>query len=425
MTIFAKDNALPVVTPLIQQHIANAAFLYQQIKESRFSSGDYPDEQFGDHLSLLANIKGILHANETGSMLTKQTFFRWQTENEAYVYALILFNTHHHDDKAAFIEQIKDNHDLYSGFVYGVACSCAENEVLATWLSAQDPFKRALSIDIHALKCEPLPFTDEQLRDSFNETDPVLLSALCHYCLFLNKTEYISQLKTLSRHNDLSVRYAAVYALAWLAKDDPSIYTMLYALLQIELTQLKDLKGLLKRDAEKRLETLARLCGLFAAKHRIEIKTDLLALPAYLQILMISYAGDLSYIPVLLEWLDFHILARLAFRALCVLTELDIESSELTELSQTDEKEALPVDSVLLELSAGIGLPNKIAIKQALSSLSLNTENTVIKGKTLDEASLTALYNTGYQELRYCAVWHLSMHYRDITPFNITLFKKQ
>ncbi len=122
---------------------------------------------------------------------------------------------------------------------------------------------------------------------------------------------------------------------------------------------LKGSKGLIHSQI---IENIARLMGYTSSMlDGVVLSEQIQLLPDYLKIVYYANSGNTAYLQNLIGYLDVPELSRLAFKGICLITGIDVNSPELTFASV--EQAELAVDSRVRFLSSSVNQVNQEAVK--------------------------------------------------------------
>lgn len=179
------------------------------------------------------------------------------------------------------------------------------------------------------------------------------------------------------------------------------------------------LKGTQALIHSQTTENIARLIGYTSPVELTLIETAQ-PFPDYLKIIYYANSGNTAYLPNLIGYLDDLELSRLAFKAICLITGIDVNSPEFI-LTSSDEIESA-VDSRVRFLSSGINKVNQDSVKKSVQSLNLHGK--LFLGQTISSNYCGNIIQQGYQLERHIANWHLCHLNNEVKYHDICRFKR-
>ncbi|MEQ5635380.1 hypothetical protein AB7315_20560 [Providencia manganoxydans] len=409
----------PNPTPIIRQHLSNATFYYKTLSESRYSSL-INVSRFNHFNALLnANLDGVYHAKTVGLHEALSALKRWQGHEDAFIYTLLFNELDSEKNVGNFWLMIKElGFNAFLGAIEALLRveSKSRNKQLAL-IKDIDP--DMFVIASLKLKADEIDFIQhDEFLHYLNHPSKEVKVAVCDYAKKMGLkgvSEDIWQLCNID--TDIEVKYAALDTLSWLSNENERIYSALAELLRLYLQEntYRGTQGLIHSQT---MENIARLMG-YTFFNEITLSEIDLWLPDYLKIIYYTHSGNAAYLPSLINYLDTPELSILAFKGLCLLTGIDINSPELTFTSA--EQVELSVDSRIRFLSSGVNQVNPANVKKAVQSL--NLQGTVLLGKSISISHCEGVIKNGYQIERHIANWYLcrlndESKYNDICRFN-------
>ncbi|MDB9565245.1 hypothetical protein OW293_001310 [Providencia rettgeri] len=418
-TVISIDFLNP--TPIIRQHLNNATFYYKTLHESRYSSL-INVERFNHFNALLnANLDGLYHAGQLGLHEALSALKRWKGYEDAFIYASLFNELDNEKDVDNFWRTIKTlGFDAFIGAIDAlVRVEITSRNAQLAILKDIDLFMFYIALlKIKAYDAEVIQY--ETFLQYLSSPSKEVKIALCDYTKNMGLNSVSEDLWQLFNHEtDLTIKYAAIEAISWLSDDYNRIYSALIQLIQLYLNEnsLKGSKGLIHSQI---IENIARLMGYTSSMlDGVVLSEQIQLLPDYLKIVYYANSGNTAYLQNLIGYLDVPELSRLAFKGICLITGIDVNSPELTFASV--EQAELAVDSRVRFLSSSVNQVNQEAVKRTV--LSLNFKGKVLLGKTISISHCEAVIQNGCQLERHIANWHLfhlsnKIKYNNICYFN-------
>ncbi|ENU1229249.1 hypothetical protein [Providencia rettgeri] len=411
----------PSPTPIIRQHLNNATFYYKTLHESRYSS--LINVEWFNHFNALlnANLDGLYHAGQLGLHEALSALKRWKGYEDAFIYALLFNELDNEKGVDNFWRMIKTlGFDAFIGAIDAlVRMEITSRNAQLAILKDIDLFVFYIALlKIKAYDDEVIQY--ETFLQYLSSPSKEVKIALCDYTKNMGLNSVSEDLWQLFNHEtDLTIKYAAIEAISWLSDDYNCIYSALIQLIQLYLDEngLKGSKNLIHSET---MENIARLMGYMSFTHDELISSEQIQfLPNYLKIIYYANSGNTGYLPNLISYLDDPELSRLAFKGICLITGIDVNSPELTFTSA--EQVELAVDSRVRFLSSSVNQVNPAAVEKNV--LSLNLQGRVLLGKHITIPHCEKIIQNGYQLARHIANWHLSRlgdnnKYSDICYFD-------
>lgn len=411
----------PSPTPIIRQHLNNATFYYKTLHESRYSSLINVDRFNHFNTLLNANLDGLYHAGELGLHEALSALKRWKGYEDAFIYTLLFNELDSEKNVDSFWRMIKTlGLDVFIGSIDALL------RMEITPRDAQLLLLKDIDLEMFSIASLKMKAYDAELihYDEFlqylNQPSREVKIALCDYMKNMGLNSVSEDLWQLFNHEtDLTIKYAAIEAISWLSDDYNRIYSALIQLIQLYLNE-NSLKGSQNLIHSETMENIARLMGYMSFTHDELISSEQIQfLPNYLKIIYYANSGNTGYLSNLISYLDDPELSRLAFKGICLITGIDVNSPELT-FTSADQVE-LAVDSRVRFLSSSVNQVNPEAVEKNV--LSLNLQGRVLLGKHITIPHCENIIQNGYQLARHIANWHLSRlgdnnKYSDICYFN-------
>lgn len=393
----------PTPPPIIRQHLNNAIFYYKTLYESRYSSLINVDKFNYFNALLNANIDGLCYAKEKGLDEARIALLRWKGHEEAFIYTLLFNELDSEKEFDSFWLMIKE---LGFNAVIGSLEALLRVEINAR--TAQLALLKEREPDIFIVALLKIKAHHQELihHDKLlyylNLPSKEIKIALCYYVKKMKLISFSENIRMLvNSSTDIAVKYAAIDAMCWLSNDNEYNYIALSQLLPLYLEENTP-KGNQSLIHSQKIENLVRLMGCISSTNNKLIAPPSLY-PEYLNIIYYTHSCHAEYLPDLINYLDNPELSRLAYKGICILTGIDVNSPELTYSSP--EKVELAVDSRVRFLSSGV---NNINIKKVKETIKLlNLKGKIILGKPVSIQHCEKIIKKGYQLERHIANWHL------------------
>lgn len=411
--------AFPTPIPIIRQHLNNATFYYKTLYESRYSSLINVNRFNHFNTLLNANFDGLYYAKESGLYEAKSALLHWKGHEEAFIYTLLFNELDSEKNFEHFWLMIKE---LGFNAIIGSLEALirveikSRNKQLAI-LKELDPdiFIIAL-LKIKAHNMELIHYNE--LLYYLNHPSKEIKITLCDYVKKMKITSLSENIFTLLINSkDIAVKYAAIDVLCWISNDKEYLYTELSQLIKLYLEDITS-KGSQSLIHSKKVENLARLMG-YTSFINSELAKPPLLCPDYLNIIYYTNSCHAEYIPYLINYLDDPELSRLAYKGICILTGIDVNSPELTYSSSKQIE--LEMNNRVRFLSSSVNNVNLEKVKKTIISLRLKGK--ILLGKPISNHHCEKIIKNGYQLERHIANWYLchsnkEEKYNDFCFFN-------
>ncbi|WP_127958456.1 hypothetical protein [Serratia microhaemolytica] len=410
-----------VITPLVRQHAADAAFYWQQLNSSRLSALQSAEDITVFQHYLQANLDGLRIAGDEGWRQALQAFKRWKTQGEAYVCTRLAYQFGD-QEKLDTCWQLVTSMPETSLEGHIAALITQPTDILLARLRTLYTAGDSLSLHVFLLASSQLTqlLAPDILQQAFDHDDENVRAAVCHYVVQQQQLTWLPHLQARLNDQSLMVRYSAAVAIGWLAAGQSTTFAQLWTVIEA-YQQAPSRKGLAGLQHTQRLETLVRLAGQNFAASGDDINRVFAALPPYLTVLFLAHAGDARQLPHLLALcgenaqaessddtvkISNNAVAPLAFWAIHVLTGLNMEDSRYILLAMNHIDDENAVTDRVSQLSTGLYWPN-LPVITPLCQEKISTSAPLLLGQPITVAHCQAVLATGRQVERYIANWHL------------------
>jgi hypothetical protein len=392
------------IPPLIERHIGDAAFYWQQHDRSPHSPLINWKALAHFNRLLTAHLDGIRIARDTGWQLASQALNRWNGAGEVFVCStLALEQNRDANDIVAAIQRKPERlrRALISALLWQPPDQSLER--IAHW-SRPEATELLQTVAWRALaNYGEIPagqtLIKAHFRTALQHPNPDIRAAACRAspCLRVPKEQIAA---CLDAGTNTIIAEAAI---ALHHMGNPQGLPQLQTLVTDMAAYARQLSGYYRQIAQQQLDRW--LCELAIAlpPGSPGIEELLLQLPPRQILQFILYHGDAAWLP----WVQTQMVnpdcARHAGWVWSALTAIDLETNGLTLPLQDDEgARDYPTD----DLDPGLPMPNQQAIADL--NLPLPTGQKILLGQTIDKLDLPALLREAPQALRAIAARHLA-----------------
>lgn len=420
------------IPPLVRRHAEDAAFYWSQHANTAFSplvgfgrfahfdrlvEGHLDGLRIADRQSINADGSG----GDAGWKFVWANLKRWKGADEAfvaYVLALEQAQTGNHERMTTLWPMLEKHADtMLTGAVsaFGWVEDAVAQPWLEAWVARNDfPLLQEVALRGYAIRREMPAQAD--LAALLASPHAGVRQAVCKLASMLRLSGLTQEVTALRKDLELNVRAAALVALFHLgemAKDETLLRDLWEALKATNELHAQS-RGLAKKIAGRKAETLARIVGHATPCGHPALGAALRTLPERKAILVLAHQGDPAAIQVLVALMGkkpYGKHARIAAWALTHITGVDWDSAGLSlpppPVDEGEDERTTP----LQDPDVGLPWPNVPAVQAWWSANAARFTpgaSYLLGGSAGDSEHLFAILAEGPQLARWSAALHLA-----------------
>lgn len=401
-----------VIAPLVEQHVGEAAFHWQQHDHDAHSPVIDFDELREDDRLLQANLDGVRVAGGAGWGLAQEELNLWGNAGEVFVCAMVALAQQDAEWQQTVMAAVRDDPKrLLRALVSAVLWRPEEQalKIVQPWIRAEA--EELLQVAAWRVLARGNGFLDKQTRlqllphfeAALRHPSEHVRAAACRASLRLQLTDRVSALLSDPR---ITVVAEAAIALQrsgsnkGLAELQVVVVTMAHLLISLDDDDI-DL-------AQRRLARWLRYLGMWLPLASREVKELVKQLPVRLSLELVLHHGDASWLPWVCEQLQNPDCARYASWVWASLVGVDLEEADELILPEPELSDEDGDESLTDDLDAALPLLDQQAVTHVTNTrLSLPEGQRVLLGQAVGQLDWHLILQHAPQSLRWIAASYL------------------